>query len=260
MSDAAPVAPLSRVLLAQTRSELLTRWRLPAFSATTLLLPVVLYSFFGLPLVGRTTARGLDVGLVVLTSFAAYAVGQVMVYGFGIGVAVERGQRIDVLLRATPLPPGVYLAAKVVVAALFALLAVLVLFAYAAVVGGIRVGPDVWASVTARLLVGSLPLIGLGFAIGYVAGPNAAPALVNLVYLPLAFASGLFMPLEQLPAFVQRVAPYLPTYHYAQLAWGAVGAGREPVGVSLAWVAGYGALFLWAALRAYRREVERKFG
>ncbi len=36
------------------------------------------------------------------------------------------------------------------------------------------------------------------------------------MYLPLAFASGIFLPLEQLPVFVQRVAPYLPTY------WGAI--------------------------------------
>jgi ABC-2 type transport system permease protein len=173
---------------------------------------------------------------------------------------MERGQKIDVLMRATPLPPGVYLAAKVVVAMLFGLLATLILFTYAGLVGGIRVAPGVWVSVIARLLAGSVPLIGLGFAIGYVAGPNAAPAVVNLVYLPLAFASGLFLPLEQLPAFVQRVAPYLPTYHYAQLAWGAIGAGREPVGTSVVWLAGYAVLFLGAAVRAYRREAERKFG
>jgi ABC-2 type transport system permease protein len=247
------------VFWAQARSELRMRWRLPAFSATTLLLPVVLFSFFGLPLAGRSGARGLDVGVVVLTAFGAYAVGQVMVYGFGIGVAVERGQRIDVLMRATPLPPSVYLAAKIVVAMLFGVLAVLLLFAYGAVVGGIRLAPGVWVSVVLRLLAGSLPLIALGFAIGYLSGPNAAPAIANLVYLPLAFASGLFMPLEHLPAFIQRVAPYLPTYHYAQLAWSAVGAGREPVATSVAWLAGYAALFLWAAARAYRRETERKF-
>jgi ABC-2 type transport system permease protein len=253
------MAPLGRLLLAQTRSELRMRWRLPAFSATNLLLPVVLFSFFGLPLVGRSGARGLDVGVVVLTAFGAYAVGQVMVYGFGIGVAVERGQRIDVLMRATPLPPSVYLAAKIVVAMLFGLLAVLLLFAYGAVVGGIRLAPGVWVSVVLRLLAGSLPLIALGFAIGYLSGPNAAPAIANLVYLPLAFASGLFMPLEHLPALIQRVAPYLPTYHYAQLAWSAVGAGREPVATNVAWLAGYAGLFLWAAARAYRRETERKF-
>lgn len=83
--------------------------------------------------------------------------------------------------------------------------------------------------------------------------------MANLVYLPLAFASGIFLPLEQLPIFVQRVAPYLPTYHYAQLAWSAVGAGREPVGTSVAWLAGYAVVFIWAATRAYRREAEREF-
>ena len=258
MSAEAP-APLGRVFLAQARNELRMRWRLPAFSATTLLLPVVLFSFFGLPLVGRTGASGLDVGAVVLTSFAAYAVGQVMVYGFGIGVAVERGQKIDVLMRATPLPPGAYLAAKVLVAMVFGLLAVVLLFVYAGVVGGIWLAPAVWVNVIVRLLIGALPLIALGFAIGYVAGPSAAPAIVNLVYLPLAFASGLFMPLEQLPDFIQRAAPYLPTYHYAQLAWSAIGAGREPVLTSVTWLAGYAALFLWAAARAYHREAARKF-
>jgi len=35
----------------------------------------------------------------------------------------------------------------------------------------------------------------------------AAPALANLIYLPLSFASGLFMPLAQLPGFVQRIVP-----------------------------------------------------
>jgi ABC-2 type transport system permease protein len=256
----AAMASLGAMLLAQIRSELRMRWRLPAFSASNLLLPVVLFSFFGLPFAGRTGPRGLDIGVVLLISFSAYAVGQVMVYGFGIGVAMERGQKIDVLMRATPLPPGVYLAAKVVVAMLFGLLATLILFAYAGVVGGIRVAPGVWVSVIARLLAGSVPLIALGFAIGYVAGPNAAPAVVNLVYLPLAFASGLFLPPEQLPAFVQRVAPYLPTYHYAQLAWSAIGAGREPVSTSVVWLVGYSALFLWAAIRAYRREAALKFG
>ena len=260
MTPSPALASLGAVLLAQIRSELRMRWRLPAFSASNLLLPVVLFSFFGLPFAGRTGPRGLDIGVVLLISFSAYAVGQVMVYGFGIGVAMERGQKIDVLMRATPLPPGVYLAAKVVVAMLFGLLATLILFTYAGVVGGIRVAPSVWVSVIARLLAGSVPLIALGFAIGYVAGPNAAPAVVNLVYLPLAFASGLFLPPEQLPVFVQRVAPYLPTYHYAQLAWNAIGAGSEPVSTSVVWLVGYSALFLWAAIRAYRREAALKFG
>ena len=163
-------------------------------------------------------------------------------------------------MRATPFPPLVYLLARVLHALLFALIALVVLITYGVVVGGVHEELGVWAMVVARLLAGSLPFIALGFAIGYTAGANAAPAVANLVYLPLSFASGLFVPLSQLPSFVQQVAPYLPTYHYGQLAWSAVGAPSEPMATSLAWLAAYTVLFLALAVKAYRREEEQKFG
>jgi ABC-2 type transport system permease protein len=149
--------------------------------------------------------------------------------------------------------------AKVVTALAFALLSLVLLIGFGIVVGGIRETPLVWAIVIARLLAGSLPFIALGFAIGYWSGPHAAPAIANLIYLPLSFASGLFVPLSQLPEFIQNLAPFLPSYHYAQLAWSALGAGHEPLGVSLLWLAGYTALFLTLAVRSYRREERAKF-
>ena len=47
-----------------------------------------------------------------------------MVYGFGIGVANERGMKVDLLMRATPLPPAVAVLAKVLVALAFALVSI----------------------------------------------------------------------------------------------------------------------------------------
>ena len=255
----APAAPLLTMLLAQTRSELLMRWRVPAFSVTNLILPVVFFTFFGLPVAHLVRGDGVSIGAYLLASFGAYAVGNVMVYGFGIGVANERGMKIDRLMRASPLPPLVFMLAKVVTALVFSLVALVLLIAFGIVVGGIHQPPAVWAAIIVRLVVGSLPFIALGFAIGYWSGPNAAPALANLIYLPLSFASGLFVPLNQLPAFIQSLAPYLPSYHYAQLAWSALGAGREPLGVSLLWLAGYTVLFLTLAVRSYRREEQAKF-
>jgi ABC-2 type transport system permease protein len=253
-------APFSSMLLAQTRSELRMRWRTPAFSVTNLALPIVFFIFFGLPVAHLPRADGVSAGAYLLASFGAYAVGNVMVYGFGIGVANERGMKIDRLMRASPLPPLVFMLAKVLTALVFALLALLLLIGFGVVVGGIHQPPAVWATVIVRLLAGSLPFIALGFSIGYVSGPNGAPAVANLIYLPLSFASGLFVPLGQLPGFVQALAPYLPSYHYAQLAWSALGAGSETLGTSLLWLAGYTALFLTIAVRAYRREERAKFG
>jgi len=235
------------------------RWRVPAFSVTNLALPIVFFTFFGLPVAHVRRADGVSIGAYLLASFGAYAVGNVMIYGFGIGVANERAMKIDRLMRASPLPPLVFMLAKVVTALVFALLALLLLVGYGAVVGGIYQPPAIWAMVIARLLAGSLPFIALGFAIGYLSGPHAAPAVANLIYLPLAFASGFFVPVGQLPGFVQAIAPFLPTYHYAQLAWSALGAGSESLVASLLWLAGYTALFLTLAVRAYRREERAKF-
>ena len=252
-------APLLRMLLAQTRCEILMRWRVPAFSLTNLVLPIVFFTFFGLPVAHIVRGDGVSIGAYLLASFGAYAVGSVMVYGFGIGVANERGMKVDRLMRASPLPPLVLMLAKVLTALAFSLIALVLLIGYGIVVGGIHQTPAVWAAIIVRLVVGSLPFIALGFAIGYWSGPNAAPALANLIYLPLSFASGLFVPLNQLPGFIQNLAPYLPSYHYAQLAWSALGAGRESLGVSLLWLGGYTALFLTLAIRSYRREERAKF-
>ena len=67
----------------------------------------------------------------------------------------------------------------------------------------------------------------MGLAFGYLVGPNSAPAVLNLVWLPMAFASGLWIPISQLPQFVQPVAAFLPPYHFAQLGrWGPSGPPR----------------------------------
>jgi ABC-2 type transport system permease protein len=147
----------------------------------------------------------------------------------------------------------------VISATLFALLSLLILVTFAVAVGGVRVQPLGLASMVLRLLIGSLPMMGLGFAIGYGTSANSAPAVANLIYLPLSFASGLFMPLAILPDFIQKVATYLPTYHYAQLAWSAVGARSEPLPVSILWLVGYSVLLFALAARLYRREEAIKF-
>ena len=67
------------------------RWRIPAFSVTIVALPVLFFTFFGLPYVKQTGPNGINLGAYLIASFAAYSVGSVMVFGFGIGVATERG-------------------------------------------------------------------------------------------------------------------------------------------------------------------------
>ena len=128
-----------------------------------------------------------------------------------------------------------------------------------AVVTGVHLPLATWIALAFRLMIGSIPFIGLGFALAYLLSPSAAPAVANLLFIVLAFGSGLLIQVEQMPDVMQSIAPFLPTYHYAQLAWGAVGAGTEDLVVSAAWLAGFALLFFAAAAWAYRREADRKF-
>jgi ABC-2 type transport system permease protein len=259
LHDHVPTASLSRMLFEHTRAQLLSFLRNVALSVVTLVLPIVLFAFIATNDGARLYSADVTFGAYFLASMAAYAVSAVMVFNFGATVAVDRGQRVDRLIRVAPVPPLVYLAARVITALVFALLSLAALFTYAYVVAGVRLEAGTWLVLAGSLLIGAFPFIVLGFAIAYLAGPNAAVAIANITYLVLAFASGLFIPFDSLPSFVQEIAGYLPTYHYAQLAWHAVGLPTESALVAFAWLTGYGVALLAIAAWAYRREEGRTF-
>lgn len=253
-------APLGRMLTEHARAQLLTFARDVALSVATIVLPSMLYAFIAMSDPNRLQAPGVTFGAYYLASMGAYAVSAVMIFNFGVTVAVDRGQRVDLLIRAGPVPPLLYLAARVITAFVFALAALVVLFSFAYLVVGLRLALETWLALGGALLVGAAPFVALGFAIAYLAGPSAAVAIANISYLALTFASGIFIPLDSLPEFVRGIAPYLPTYHFGQMAWTAVGVVDQPIAASLAWLAGYGLLFIAIAAWAYRREEGRMFG
>jgi ABC-2 type transport system permease protein len=254
----AGLAPLLPMLARQSVAQARLFLRTPAVSVISFAMPVLLFLFFGLPAVGTPNEAGLDLGTFMLASFAAYAVSSVMVFNYGITIALDRGQKVDVLMRASPLPGGLYLLARTITALALGLVGLLVLIVVA-LVAGVQLPLLTWVDLAVRLIVGSIPFIGLGFALAYLLSPSAAPAVANLLFIVLAFGSGMLVQLEQMPEVMRSIAPLLPTYHFAQLAWGAIGAGSESLAVSAAWLAGYALLFMGVATWAYRREAARKF-
>lgn len=252
------LAPIPPMLLAQSLAQAKLFLRNPAVSATSLFMPLMLFAFFALPAVGTPYLPGVDLGTFMLASFAAYSVSSMMVFNYGVTVAIDRGQKVDVLMRSTPLPGSVFLAARTISALAFGVLSLAVLFGVA-LVAGVHLDAMVWGAMAGRLLIGSIPFIALGFAIAYLCSPTAAPAVANLLYLVLAFGSGMLIRVDQMPDVLRALAPYLPTYHYAQLSWGVLGASSEDLLISVAWLAGYSVVFFAVARWAYRREAASKF-
>ncbi len=251
------------MLIKQSYAEFIKLFRVPAFSVTSIVLPSMFYAFIGLGQAKERLAPGLSVtfGEYFLGSMALYGVANVMVLGFGISLANERGQKQDLLMQSTPLPAPVFFVAKALSALVIAFISLVVLSFLATAGGGVHLATSQWVTLFARAMLCSIPFIGLGFALGYIASPNSAPAVTNLIYLPTAFASGLFFPLRLLPHFLQNLGPYLPLYRGAQLVWDSVGAPTEGGSISDDWLymAAYAVGFFLLALWAYRHDQGRKF-
>ncbi len=259
-SNHTPLAPVGLLLWRQVQAEVLRLWRTPSFLVPGLVLPLVLYTLLG----GLGKANSLEDGVsrhvYALASVGTYCIISVMLYSFGVSIAFDRGQRVNVLMRATPLPASIYLLARVITALLSALVMLLILCGFAFGVGGVQLSAISWITLIASLILGVLPFILLGFAIGNVVNPTGATPIINLSFFILAFASGVFVPLSQLPDVLQNIAPYSPFYRLAQLAWNAVGVQTGSIFDALWLLAVYGVVFFGLAIFAYRTEERHSFG
>jgi ABC-2 type transport system permease protein len=244
----------------EARTECLKTMRLPAYVAPTLGFPAVFYVLFAVVLGGRQTG-GVQMGTYMLATYGCFGVIGAALFAFGVGIAVERGQGWLLLKRAMPAPPGSWLAGKLAMSLLFAAVITLLLSSLAFGVAHVRMPVATWLLLGAVLVAGAIPFSAFGLALGFLCGPNSAPAVVNLIYLPMALLSGLWFPIEVLPKAMQSIAVGLPAYHYAQLALGVVGSGRGgPAWTHAAVLAGFSALAIALALSAYRRDEGATFG
>ncbi|MFO7277674.1 MAG: ABC transporter permease [Pseudomonadota bacterium] len=239
-----------RALCWLIRCELLKLWRAPAFSVPTLLFPALFYLMFGLPQADRTIGN-VSVGDYILVAYSTFAVMSVGLFAFGVSIAAERASGWARLLRLTPLSPAAHLAARLVVAAGFVAAALVLLFSVAAI--GTRRADvfELLLHLLPLLLPGVVPFAALGFALGHLCTPGAATAVANLLFLPLAFASGLFVPLEYLPSVVQSLAPWLPSHHLGLLGWSLVdplpaASLARSLGMLVVFTAGCMAFAWWA--------------
>jgi ABC-2 type transport system permease protein len=233
---------------------------MPGYAIPSIAFPAMFYLLFGV-LFGRGTVGGVSMPTYLIATYGAFGVIGAALFGFGVGVAVERGQGWMVLKRATPMPPLAFFAGKLFACTLFAGAIVCLLITLATTAGGVRLPLSSWAALSGVLLLGAIPFCALGLAAGYLTGPNAAPAVINLVYLPMAFASGLWIPIEALPALVKSLAPFLPAYHLAQLALASVGAGLgAPPWTHVAALAGFTIVGLSLAVWGYRRDEDGNWG
>ena len=212
----------------EAKYELLKNIRIPIYAISTVAFPLMFYVLFGIVLGAGNPVNRNENATYMLATMGCFGVIAVALFGFGVSLALERGQGWLQVKRASPMPVSAYFVGKLCSALTFSAVIMLLLLAVGFTFGGVRMPIATAAKLVGILVAGAIPFSAMGMAIGYFAKPNSAPGLVNLIYLPMSFCSGLWIPLFLLPHGLRTFAKLLPPYHLSQLALNTVGMVNNP--------------------------------
>lgn len=242
--------------------------RQPTYVLTTLIFPSMFFWFFGVP-----NAQDRESARMLMGSFSAFAVLGVVLFQMTVAVAQDRAGHWSLYLRSLPIPSYLFLLAHLTASLLLAGLAVLLVIVTA--VSNCDVGFTAWelAEFVALTLVLGFPFAALGMVLGSVTSPKSSVPVANLVYLPLSFAGGLWIPPNALSSSVQKISEYLPTRFYGEVIWAYVRPAETLTPTMLKWGEGffiearwlwglgfYSAIFFILAIFLHRRDVGARFG
>jgi ABC-2 type transport system permease protein len=264
-ADGAPSPTGGRwgLLGAASWSDLRGHLRSPEFAVGVVALPLVLYLLFGVPNTS-VLPTGATIRTAMLVSIGCYGAVTLAIFTLGEGVARDRGRGWTRALAVTPMPGWVQLAARLISAGLLSLVVAAGLATVASTLGDVDLAITTWLAFGATMLGGTLAFSSLGFAIAHLVRPRAAAVVCNLIFMPMAFVSGFFVPLGEQSAVIRDIARVLPSFHFGQLAYRLVlsprdvqeftGLPADRVVLHLAWVIGSSVLFGVVGLLAARRE------
>jgi ABC-2 type transport system permease protein len=254
-------AHTATIYLKEAQYEFLKNLRLRVYTLSVLSFPIMFYILFGLVLNSHEAIGGTAVPTYLIATYGTFGVMGASLFGTAAGLSSDRGLGWLQVKRASPMPPFAYFAAKVITSMVFSTIIVLALFTLGIALGGVRMPVAMFAKLLGTLVVGSLPFSAMGLAVGYFTGPNSAPPTINLIYLPMSFCSGLWVPFMFLPRVVRQIALVLPPYHLSQLALGVVGAGtHESVMAHWEVLAAFTMICLGIARIGFQRDQEKMYG
>ena len=236
-----------RPTLAYARASLIELIRVPAFSVSTLLFPMLTYLF-----VTTTVYEDADPA-TAMAGVAGSAVLGVSFFQFGVGIANERLTPWERYLRTLPVTIQARMAGRVLAAIPFAAAAATLVVLTAIARDGVSLSAGRWLLLTIVLVAGGIPFALAGIALGYWLSPRAALPVANLVFLGAALAGGLWAG----PAHASRdrgsLASIVPTRSWGELLWASV-EGRAWRVADVALLAAAGIAFGLLAAWGYRRD------
>ena len=228
--DRPALAPGWRVVAVWTRQELVLLLREPVAVFFSLVFPVIMYVFIGIPYASTEVAPGVRVIDVMFSSLILTVIANLLLMGVPIYLAELRSRGIDRRYATLPLRGGHFAAALLLSTLALVMAASMIIVLVVAVRDGVR--SELWSPPLLLLLAGSIVwLSALGFLIGALrVSSRTTQALSAAVFFLMFFGSGAAMPLDQLPEILKRILEWNPLKQWLDVAVGLyTGTGVERV-------------------------------
>jgi ABC-2 type transport system permease protein len=204
---------------AYIRLEILRTIRDPFYLFLAVVVPIGFYLLFSGLFGSETPPGALSGNIEIMIALAVYGGIWACLVATGPRLANERGSGWFRQLSLLPLDPWKILVSRMLVAILFALPAMLLIYATAILVHGVQLTAVEWVGIILLMWVGVWPFALLGIALGYVTNDSTSFGVTYGLYMAISAAGGLWVPPTILPSTMLSIAKLLPTYQAADLGW-----------------------------------------
>lgn len=247
---------LARITLVHAKYSMIETLRIPIAVIGSVVFPTLSLLFFVVP---QEYVSGNPVfATEAIISMSVFAVMVGSLFSFGLGIAENREKAWDPYLRTLPAPGLARVLAHILATGSLALVGLVPLLLVGAFLTAAEAEPLRIVAGLLAIAVSSLSFMLIGICIGYAFPMKAAIAVVQVLFLALAFVGGLFLPPSTFPAWLNAISEFLPSRHARDFViWAVQGGDLAPLTVFglIVWTA----LLLALALLLFRRDEGRRF-
>jgi ABC-2 type transport system permease protein len=204
------------LVLRQVGFEQKSFWRNPGSAFFAFLFPIIFLVVFATLFQGATAPVG-----SVTVKYDDYYIPALVAFGvmgacftnIAMSLSIRRDSGILKRFRGTPLPPWALIAGVVGSSIIVSIILTLLTTVFGILVYSVHTPQHIDALIIS-VAVGALVFCALGMAMTIVI-PNAdaAPAIVNAVFLPIVFISGTFFPVPS-TSILAQIAQVFPVRHF----------------------------------------------
>jgi len=249
------VTALSR-LQHQVGFDLLIFRRNPASSFFTVVLPLIFLVIFTSIFGNEELPNGAKVATLYVPGILALAIVSATLVNLAFTMTARRERGVLKRVRGTPIPPWTFVTSQAIAGFFISAFMAALITVVGRLLYGVSLNASGVPSLFITILIGAASFAVMGLALTtIIPSEEAAPAVTNAVVLPLYFISDVFIPGDQIPEWVQRLADFFPIKHLSL----ALQESYDPFAETAPWpwenwlvIAAWGVVAAVIAVRAFR--------